>query len=102
MEHRDGSAATAAIVRVVTYPSAPTTKDTPGAALGLESYIWDITLEALEQTNRSVKASVKPEDYSFVQFHLNAELHFNNARAQLGWSMRHAIIVVENAALARQ
>jgi hypothetical protein len=59
-------------------------------------------LDAFDQTNRSAKVSVKPGDYSFVQFHLNAELHFNNAPAELGWSMRHAKIVVEDAAFVRQ
>ena len=48
-------------------------------------------LRALQQ--RQSSASLNPSDYTFVRFHLNAELHFNLAAAELGWSMRHAKIV---------
>jgi hypothetical protein len=43
--------------------------------------------------------SVNPADYAFVKFHLNAELHFQAAPAELGWSMHHAGVIVEDAAL---
>lgn len=43
------------------------------------------------------KASSNPADYAFSQFHLNAELHFETAPAQLGWSMQNAKITVERA-----
>ncbi len=46
--------------------------------------------------------SVNPADYAFVKFHLNAELHFKNAPAELGWSMRQARIIVEDAAHVKQ
>jgi hypothetical protein len=48
-------------------------------------------LRALQQ--RQASASTNPSDYTFVRFHLNAELHFNVAPAELGWSMRRARIV---------
>ncbi len=59
-------------------------------------------LYALDQTNGSAKVSVNPGDYAFVQFHLNAELHFKNSPAQLGWSMRRARILLEDAEPVRQ
>jgi hypothetical protein len=59
-------------------------------------------LEALERVTRAAKPSLRPGDYSFVQFHLNAELHFRSSPAALGWSMRHARIAVEDAASVDQ
>jgi hypothetical protein len=56
-------------------------------------------VEALTAYSRQdSRISVNPADYAFAKFHLNAELHFKNAPAELGWSMRHARIVVEDAA----
>jgi hypothetical protein len=56
-------------------------------------------LAALNQKNPDARASVNPADYTLVQFHLNAELHFKTSAAELGWSMRHAKIVITDAAL---
>jgi len=54
-------------------------------------------LAALNQKNPDAHASVNPSDYTLVQFHLNAELHFKTSAAELGWSMRHAKIVITDA-----
>jgi hypothetical protein len=59
-------------------------------------------LTAYSRQDSGAKISVNPADYAFAKFHLNAELHFKNAPAELGWSMRHARIIVEDAALAKQ
>jgi hypothetical protein len=56
-------------------------------------------LAALNQKNPGVHASVNPADYTLVQFHLNAELHFKTSAAELGWSMRRAKIEITDAAL---
>lgn len=40
--------------------------------------------------------SVNPATYYFTRFHLNAELHYQTAPAQLGWSMKNAQLIVEN------
>jgi hypothetical protein len=56
-------------------------------------------LAALNQKNPGVHASVNPADYTLVQFHLNAELHFKTSAAELGWSMRRAKILIADAAL---
>ncbi len=54
-------------------------------------------LNAYNQRDPSAKVSVNPGDYAFVKFHLNAEMHFRSSPAELGWSMRHAKVVVEDA-----
>jgi hypothetical protein len=51
-------------------------------------------LNAFNQQNAAARPSVNPADYAFAKFHLNAELHFRTSAAQLGWSMRHAKIVL--------
>jgi hypothetical protein len=55
-------------------------------------------LNAYRKQDGGANVSVNPADYSYVKFHLNAELHFQTAPAELGWSMRHAKVVVEDAA----
>jgi hypothetical protein len=55
-------------------------------------------LTAYHQKEGGAGVSVHPGDYTFAKFHLNAELHFKNSAAELGWSMRHAKIVVEDSA----
>ena len=59
-------------------------------------------LNAFNQRDASTKASVNPADYAFAKFHLNAELHFRTSAAELGWSMRHAKVVIEDAALVKR
>jgi len=56
-------------------------------------------LTALNERNPGVQPSVNPADYTLMQFHLNAELHFKTSAAELGWSMRRAKIVIADAAL---
>ncbi len=58
-------------------------------------------LAAYRGGDSSGKVSLRPADYAFAKFHLNAEVHFMNAPAELGWSMRHAKISIEDAALVR-
>jgi len=56
-------------------------------------------IEALNAFNRqeaAARPSVNPADYGFAKFHLNAELHFRTSAAELGWSMRHAKIVISD------
>jgi len=59
-------------------------------------------LNALNQRGAAGKASVNPGDYAFAKFHLNAELHFRTSAAELGWSMRHAKVMIEDSALVQQ
>jgi len=59
-------------------------------------------LNAYNQRVAGARVSVQPGDYAFAKFHLNAELHFKNGAAELGWSMRHAKIVIEDSAAVKQ
>lgn len=63
---------------------------------------FDAALAAFAQKDPGTKVSITPADYAFAKFHLNAELNFRAAPAELGWSMRNAKIVVENASLVRE
>jgi len=65
---------------------------------GWKVFAFAITEKNFEAGLRALRdsiptASINPADYEFVAFHLNAELHFSDAPAQLGWSMRHVKIV---------
>jgi len=66
--------------------------------MGWKVFAFAITEKNFEAGLRALResiptASIDPADYEFMGFHLNAELHFNDAPAQLGWSMRHVKIV---------
>ena len=54
-------------------------------------------LTAFCRQQPAVPCSTNPADYAIQSFHLNAELKYETAYAELGWSMRDATI-----ALARQ
>jgi hypothetical protein len=58
-------------------------------------------LNAYHERAAGAGVSIHPGDYTFAKFHLNAELHFKNSAAALGWSMRHAKIVIEDAATVK-
>ncbi|MCX7012801.1 MAG: hypothetical protein NTW86_09635 [Candidatus Sumerlaeota bacterium] len=69
---------------------------------GWKSFQFAITTDHLAKALAAVKASgpgagmsTNPADYSFRQFHLNAELHYETAPAELGWSMRNAKIELQ-------
>ena len=59
-------------------------------------------LHDFSQQYPDAKASTSPADYAFTKFHLNAELTFQSAAAQLGWSMRHAKVEVVDSAQVTQ
>jgi hypothetical protein len=49
-------------------------------------------LKAFSQQQPAVPCSTNPADYVLQSFHLNAELKYQTAHAELGWSMRDAAI----------
>jgi hypothetical protein len=51
-------------------------------------------LHDFSQQYPGAKTSFSPADYTFAKFHLNAELTFQSAPAELGWSMRHVKIEI--------
>ncbi len=67
--------------------------------LGWKGYKYRITkknmllaIDAAKKAYPSVSLSSDPADYGLIQFHLNAELHFDPLSAEatrLGWSMRN-------------
>jgi hypothetical protein len=52
-------------------------------------------LKALREQQPETNCSLDPGDYQLHSFHLNAELTFETAPAELGWSMRHAQLTLE-------
>ena len=64
---------------------------------GWRSFDFAITRENFQTSLRSLRekasaftGSQDPADYALVEWHLNAELKFGSAPAELGWSMRQA------------
>ena len=49
-------------------------------------------LNAFRERQPSILCSTNPADYVVQSFHLNAELKYQTAHAELGWSMRNATI----------
>jgi hypothetical protein len=49
-------------------------------------------LNAFRQRQPMITCSTNPADYVLQSFHLNAELKFQTAHAEMGWSMRDATI----------
>ena len=49
-------------------------------------------LNVFRQQQPAVPCSINPADYIMQSFHLNAELKYQTAHAELGWSMRDATI----------
>ena len=67
---------------------------------GFKRFEWIVTrdhvekaLKAMHVQEPDLKMSMNPGDYYLVQFHLNAETHYQTAPAELGWSMRNLRIV---------
>ena len=67
--------------------------------LGWKHYAFSITqahvqaaLNAFRQRQPEVACSTHPADYVLQSFHLNAELKYQTAHAELGWSLRDAEI----------
>jgi hypothetical protein len=56
---------------------------------------FQAALGSLHMAYRGELMSASPQDYGLAQFHLNAELHFISAPAELGWSMRRARISLD-------
>jgi hypothetical protein len=52
-------------------------------------------LKAMLEQQPQTKCSIDPADYQLSTFHLNAEITYETAPAQLGWSMRHALLTLE-------
>ena len=51
-----------------------------------------LALDAFRQHQPTLSCSTNPADYVLQSFHLNAELKYQSAHAELGWSMRDATI----------
>jgi hypothetical protein len=49
-------------------------------------------LVAVHDTYPKMTVSLNPGDYMLIEWHLNAELHYQTAAATLGWSMADAVI----------
>lgn len=54
--------------------------------------LFKATLDAIHAAMPAAKLSLDPADYTLNEFHLNAELHYQSAPAELGWSMAGAVI----------
>ena len=52
-------------------------------------------LKALEKQHPETDCSLDPSDYQLRSFHLNAEITFETAPAEMGWSMRRALLTLE-------
>lgn len=59
-------------------------------------------LRALREQQPETDCSLDPADYQLRSFHLNAEITFETAPAEMGWSMRRALLALEQAPLPRQ
>ncbi|MCY2987356.1 MAG: hypothetical protein NTY19_05755 [Planctomycetota bacterium] len=55
---------------------------------------WMIQCKLREQQPET-NYSLDPADFQLSSFHLNAELTFETAPAELGWSMRRALLTLE-------
>jgi hypothetical protein len=67
---------------------------------GWRRFSWSIrrehvaaALAALRRQQPEAEASTDPADYQLRSFHLNAEIKYEAAPAEMGWSMRRARIV---------
>jgi hypothetical protein len=58
---------------------------------------FKLALQDLKANAKGFKGSLDPADYEFVGWHLNAELKYETGPAELGWSMRHAKIMLLRA-----
>jgi hypothetical protein len=52
-------------------------------------------LKALREQEPETNCSMDPADYQLKSFHLNAEITFETAPAEMGWSMRRALLTLE-------
>ncbi len=52
-------------------------------------------LKALEEQQPEAICSRAPAHYQLKSFHLNAEITFETAPAEMGWSMRRALLTLE-------
>ncbi|MCF7847451.1 MAG: hypothetical protein K9M45_01275 [Kiritimatiellales bacterium] len=69
--------------------------------MGWKHFSYSITRQNFESALANFRAkqpeidcSMNPADYRLKSFHLNAELKYQTAPAELGWSMRNASITV--------
>jgi len=92
---------------LITQPGSAVSQSAPWR--GWKTFRFAITeknfiaaLSAYNQRDGAGKASINPADYAFAKFHLNAELNFRASAAELGWSMRHAKVVVEDSSLVSE
>ena len=56
---------------------------------------FETALKAFREQQPDIDCSLDPADYALQTFHLNAEITYQTAPAELGWSMRNALIRVE-------
>ena len=59
-------------------------------------------LKALREQEPETNCSLDPADYQLNSFHLNAEITFETAPAEMGWSMRRALLTLDDRPLPRQ
>jgi hypothetical protein len=90
---------------LITQPGSAISQSAPWR--GWKTFRFAITeksfIAALSAYNQQAAGvSMNPGDYTFAKFHLNAELNYRTSAAELGWSMRHARVVVEDSALVSQ
>jgi hypothetical protein len=56
---------------------------------------FESALAIFREKQPEIDCSTNPADYRLKSFHLNAELKYETAPAELGWSMRNATIIAE-------
>jgi hypothetical protein len=59
-------------------------------------------LKALREKQPETNCSLDPADYQLFSLHLNAELTFETAPAEMGWSMRRALLTFDEGPVLRQ
>lgn len=57
---------------------------------------FESALKLFREKQSEIDCSTDPADYRLHSFHLNAEITYQTAPAELGWSMRNASLIVEH------
>ena len=57
---------------------------------------FESALHVFREQQPDLDCSTDPADYLLQSFHLNAELTYQTAPTELGWSMRNAMILIEH------
>ena len=59
-------------------------------------------LKALREQEPETNCSMDPADYQLKSIHLNAEITFETAPAEMGWSMRRALLTLDERPVPQQ